>query len=95
MTVVDNDALQRPVHPGEVLLDDFLRPNRMTAKDLAIEIDIGLGVVQKIIQGRQSITPVLARLLANCFGTSEQLWMNLQADYDRRIAQDGGASTNP
>lgn len=66
----------------------------MTAKDLAVEIDIGLVVVQKIIQGRQPVTPVLARLLAKNFGTSEKLWLNLQAEYDRRMALSDSPSTD-
>ena len=75
-----------PPHPGEILLEDFMKPMGMTANRLATELRVTPGRIGEIVHGRRSITAEIALGLALFFGTSASLWMNLQAHYDLDIA---------
>ena len=75
------------LHPGEILLEDFLKPMEISINRLAREIDVPPGRISTIVNGKRSITADTALRLAAYFGTSPELWLNLQADYDLRIAR--------
>jgi len=77
-----------PIHPGETLREDFLKPLGLTANRLAIELQVPVTRVNDIVRGRRAITADTALRLARYFGTTPQFWMNLQADYDLEMAQD-------
>ena len=77
-----------PIHPGETLREDFLRPLGLTVNRLAIELRVPVTRVNDIVRGKRAITADTALRLARYFGTTPQFWMNLQANYDLEIAQD-------
>ena len=77
-----------PVHPGETLREDFLKPLGLTANRLAIELRVPVTRVNDIVRGRRAITADTALRLARYFGTTPHFWMNLQANYDVELAQD-------
>ncbi len=69
---------REPTHPGEMLLEEFLKPMEMTQKDLANAIHVPYQRVNEIINKKRGITPSTALRLAKFFGTSEDFWLNLQ-----------------
>ena len=71
-----------PVHPGEILLEEFLRPNQLSQAALARHLEISLVRVNEIINGKRGVSAETAWLLAEAFSTSPQFWINLQANYD-------------
>ncbi len=71
-----------PVHPGEVLREEFLRPGKVTQTALAAHLKTSLQRVNEIVSGKRSITAETAWLLAEAFGTTPQFWLNLQTHYD-------------
>lgn len=75
-----------PITPGEVLLEEFLKPMALTQNQLARAIDVPAGRINDIVRGKRSITADTAARLAVYFGTSPDLWINLQARYDAKIA---------
>lgn len=77
-----------PVHPGETLREDFLKPLGLTANRLAIELQVPVTRVNDIVRGKRAVTADTALRLARYFGTTPQFWMNLQANYDLELAQD-------
>ena len=77
-----------PIHPGETLREDFLKPLGLSASRLAIELHVPVTRISEIIHGRRSITAGTALRLARYFGTSAQFWVNLQANYDLEATQD-------
>jgi addiction module HigA family antidote len=77
-----------PVHPGEILLEDFMKPLGLTQYRLAKEMNVYPRKVNEIVQGKRAITADTALRLARFFGTSPEVWMNLQAHYDLEIARD-------
>lgn len=76
-----------PVHPGEILLEDFLKPLGITRHSLAKSIGIPQRRMGKIVAGKKALTADTALRLARFFGTDAQSWVNLQAHYDLKIAQ--------
>ena len=77
-----------PIHPGETLREDFLRPLGLTANRLAIELQVPVTRVNDIVRGKRAITADTALRLARYFGTTPQFWMNLQASYDLELTED-------
>jgi len=77
-----------PVHPGEILLEDFLKPMGITQYRLAKSICVPQRRVGEIIAGRRAITADTALRLALFFNTDAQSWMNLQTHYDLAVAQE-------
>jgi addiction module HigA family antidote len=75
-----------PVHPGEVLLEEFLRPMGLSQNRLAFQIGVPPRRINEIVLGKRSITADTALRLARYFGTSPQFWLGLQRDYDLDIA---------
>jgi addiction module HigA family antidote len=76
-----------PLTPGEVLLEEFMRPLGLTARGLAAELGVPGNRISSIINGSRSITAETALLLAHRFGTSAELWMNLQTAHDLAAAR--------
>ncbi|MEM1289242.1 MAG: HigA family addiction module antitoxin [Pseudomonadota bacterium] len=76
-----------PIPPGEVLAEEFMKPLGVTQMKLAQAIDIPQSRVSEIVRGQRAITADTALRLATYFETSPDMWLNLQADYDLRIAQ--------
>ena len=75
-----------PISPGEILLEEFLRPARLSQNALARAIGVPAGRVNDIVRGKRGITPDTASRLAVYWGTAPDLWLNLQAHYDAKIA---------
>jgi antitoxin HigA-1 len=72
----------RPVHPGEILRQDYLVPLGMSANRLAIELRVPVTRISKILNQERAVTPDTALRLARYFGGDAQTWLNLQAAYD-------------
>jgi addiction module HigA family antidote len=72
----------QPIHPGEILLEEFLKPMGISQSRLAADIDLSLRTINEIIHGRRSITAETALLLATYFGVTAESWVNLQSHYD-------------
>ena len=81
-----------PIHAGETLLEDFLKPLGLTASRLAIELMVPVNRMNDIVRGRRAVTADTALRLAGYFGTTPQFWMNLQANYELELAQDARGS---
>ncbi len=75
------DKLQ-PVHPGEVLLEEFLKPMNLSQNRLSLAIGVHARRINEIVLGKRRITADTALRLARYFGTSPQFWLNLQNQYD-------------
>jgi addiction module HigA family antidote len=77
-----------PVHPGEVLLEEFIKPMELSQNRLAIDIGVDARRISAIVLGKRAITADTALRLSRFFGNSPQFWMGLQAQYDLDIAED-------
>lgn len=77
-----------PVHPGEVLLEEFLGPMGVTQYRLAKDISVSARRINEIVHGERAVTADTALRLSRYFGTSERFWLNLQADYDLQVEKD-------
>jgi len=77
----------RNIHPGEILLEEFLKPMELSQNALARTIGVPPRRINEIVLGKRGITADTAIRLAKHFGTSEQFWMGLQADYDLEQAR--------
>jgi addiction module HigA family antidote len=77
-----------PVHPGEILLEEFLKPLEVSQYRLAKETGVPARRINEIVHGQRRISADTALRLARYFGTSERFWMNLQIRYDLEIERD-------
>ena len=77
-----------PVHPGDVLLEDFLKPLTLSQYALAKALSVPPRRINEIVQGKRSITADTALRLGKFFGMEAQFWMNLQSHYDLEVAKD-------
>ena len=77
-----------PIHPGEVLLDDFLEPLGLSQYRLAHDISVPPRRINEIVHGKRGVTADTALRLARYFGTSERFWLNLQARFDLETQRD-------
>lgn len=77
-----------PIHPGEILREEFLKPMELSQNRLATEIRVAPTRIGEIIHGRRSITPETAIRLARYLGTTAEFWLGLQARYDLEAAED-------
>ena len=77
-----------PIHPGEVLLEEFLKPMDISQHRLALDIGVDPRRLNEIVLGKRGITADTALRLARYFGTSPQFWLGLQAQYDLDVAED-------
>ena len=87
-----NPKKSPPVHPGEVLLEDFLKPLGMSQYRLAQSMNVYPRKINEIVQGKRAVTADTALRLARFFDTTPEVWMNLQALYDLETARDTVAS---
>lgn len=76
-----------PIPPGEILLEEFMVPHGISQNRLARDIDISPARINDIVHGRSAITAAVALRLGKFFGTTPEMWLNLQADYDLRLAR--------
>lgn len=79
--------LLSPVHPGEVLLEEFMRPHGLTAGRVAVRLGIARPRIEKLVRGRTPVTVDTALRLERLFGASALFWMNLQTRYDLETAK--------
>ena len=77
-----------PIHPGEVLLEEFLKPMGLSHNRLAIDIRVPARRINEIVLGKRRITVDTALRLARYFNMSPQFWLGLQMDYDLDLAED-------
>jgi addiction module HigA family antidote len=77
-----------PVHPGEILLQEFLEPMGLSQYRLAKDISVPPRRINEIVHGQRSITADTALRLSRYFGTSERFWLNLQTGYDLEVEKD-------
>ena len=80
-----------PTHPGEMLLEEFLDPMGLSQRNLADGIRVSYQRVNELVNGRRGITPATALRLGKFFGTTPDLWMNLQLRWDLYHAQEAEA----
>ncbi len=71
-----------PTHPGEMLLEGFLKPRGITRARFAARLGISPQRLNELVRGKRGVTPEMARLLAEALGTSPDVWLNLQAHHD-------------
>lgn len=74
-----------PIHPGEILEEEFLKPMKISQSQLARDIDVPHRRINEIVRGKRSISPDTAMRLSIYLNTSPEFWMNLQTNYDLRI----------
>jgi antitoxin HigA-1 len=84
------DLRPRPVHPGEILREDFFPDYELTAGSLAKALFVPRDRIEKIIRSQREVTADTAKRLARYFGTTPQFWMNLQANHDLATAPEEG-----
>jgi addiction module HigA family antidote len=77
-----------PIHPGEILMEEFLKSMSISQYRLAKDINVPARRINEIVQGKRSITPDTALRLSKFFGLSERFWINLQARYDLEVEKD-------
>ena len=80
--------IMAPVHPGEILMKEFLEPMGITQYRLAKNINVSARRINEIVHGKRAITVNTALRLSRYFGTTEQFWMNLQMRYDMELEKD-------
>ena len=77
-----------PIHPGEVLLEEFLKPLGLSQYRLATDISVPPRRINEIVHGKRAITADTALRIARYFGTSERFWLNLQVRHDLEVEKD-------
>jgi len=82
----------RPVHPGEILREEFMKPLGLSMNRIALDLYVPLTRIADIVHGRRGITPDTALRLARYFQNTPVFWMNLQVRYDLEVAQDRQAA---
>ena len=74
---------RKPVHPGEMLREEFMKPLGISVNSLALELHVPVTRISEIVNERRGVTADTALRLAQYFGTSADFWMNIQKDYER------------
>ena len=77
-----------PIHPGEILREDFMKPLAISMNKLALDLHVPVTRIAEIVHERRGITPDTALRLGRYFNTSARFWLNAQAAYDLEVAQD-------
>lgn len=77
-----------PIHPGEALLEEFLKPMGLSQNRLALNLGVSPRRINEIVQGKRRVSAETALRLARYFGTSPQFWLGLQSDFDLDMAAD-------
>lgn len=83
-TITDGELIE-PIHPGEILMEDFIEGFGITQNKLAVAIGVPPRRINEIVHGKRGITADTAVRLSKYFGTSAEFWMNLQSHYELRI----------
>lgn len=83
-----NEERLPPIHPGEILLEEFLKPMELSQYRLAKDISVPARRINEIVHGKRSISPDTALRLSRYFGLSERFWLNLQTRYDLEMEKD-------
>lgn len=83
-TTTESDLID-PIHPGEILMEDFIKGFGITQHKLAVSIGVPPRRINEIVHGKRGITADTAIRLARYFGTSDEFWMNLQSNYELRV----------
>jgi len=83
-------SLMPPVHPGEMLLEDFMKPLGLSVNKLALELHVPATRIGEIVHGRRGVTAETALRLARYFHTNAQFWLNLQNFYDLEVSRRSG-----
>jgi len=91
--VETDERIQPPIHPGEILREEFLRPLGITPEELAEDTGAPVSHINEIIDGKKPISADTALRLSRYFGMSERFWMNLQVHYDLEIVKDRTGDT--
>jgi len=84
---MQNDRL-KPIHPGEILLEEFLKPLNLSQNQLALALRVPARRINEIVQGKRRITADTALRLAHYFDMSPRFWLGLQMDYDLDVTED-------
>ena len=82
------DTVMAPVHPGKILLNEFLKPLGVSQYQVAKQIRVPARRINEIVQGQRRVSADTALRLARFFGTSERFWINLQSRYDLEVEKD-------
>lgn len=85
---MDKSEFLPPIHPGEILLEEFLQPLEISQYRLAKDIGVPVRRINEIVLGKRRITADTALRLSRYFGLSERFWMNLQSRYDLELEKD-------
>jgi antitoxin HigA-1 len=85
---MNNEKLLPPIHPGKILMEEFLEPMGISQYRLAKDISVPPRRINEIVHGKRAITPDTALRLSRFFGLSERFWVNLQARYDLEKEKD-------
>ncbi len=85
---MNNNDLLPPIHPGEILLEEFLQPLEISQYRLAKDIGVPVRRINEIVLGKRRITADTALRLSRFFGLSERFWINLQSRYDLELEKD-------
>ena len=88
MTHRNKNEKLSPIHPGEILLEEFLRPLGISQNQLALSIRVPARRINEIVHGKRRVTADTALRLARFFDVSPQFWLGLQMDYDLDVTQD-------
>ena len=80
--------MTNPIHPGEILMEEFLEPLGVSQYRLAKDVSVSPRRINEIVHGKRSITADTALRLARFFGTTERFWLNLQVRYDLEVEKD-------
>lgn len=88
MTITDMNEKLAPIHPGEVLMEDFIEGFGITQHKLAVSIGVPPRRINEIVHGKRAITADTALRLGKYFGVTPQFWLNLQTHYDLDLAED-------
>lgn len=76
-----------PTHPGEILLEEFLKPLGLTQVALAAHLGVSVQRINELVRGKRGVTPGTAWLLAGAFGTTPEFWTNLQVNHDLALSR--------
>jgi antitoxin HigA-1 len=87
-TMTIKDKKLPPIHPGEILFEEFMKPLNLSANRLALDLRVPGTRIHAIVNRKRNITPDTAMRLARYFGTSVEVWLNLQLRYDVEKAED-------
>lgn len=84
---ITTENLMPPIHPGQILREEFLKPLAMSGNALAMALKVPAPRINDIVREKRAITPDTALRLARYFGSSPEFWLNLQTAYDLRVAR--------